>query len=71
MLILEIVDDNLFDILPVDVLDIGRASGEVIEYVANFQVVQVKVSLVKFSIGFLKQIYPDFIGSTRGELWLC
>lgn len=53
MLIFEIFHNNFFNIFSVNIFDIGGTPGEVIEYVTNLQVVKVKVSLVKLSIGFL------------------
>ena len=49
------------------ILDVCGTAGKVVKDIADFQIVQIQISFVEFSIGFLKQVNPYLVGCARGK----
>lgn len=70
MLVFEVFGHHLAEVGVGDFLDVGGAAGEVVEDVADLQVVQAQVLLVQLGVGLLEQVDPNFVGAAGGELGL-
>lgn len=70
MLVFEVIRHHLAEVGVRYLLDVGGTAREVVEHVADLQVVQTEVLFVQLGVGFLEEVDPDLVGAAGGELGL-